>query len=586
MSIKKQYQFFTINNAVLLSFFLVLGCYFRVINLESKIFWVDEIATAVRISGYTISEVTNDLIQRNILNFNDLLVYQNLAPDKSFIDSWYALTKSPEHAPLYFVLTRLWMQIWGNSIVVMRSLSIVISLLTFPALYWLCQELFNKSFIAQIAVILMSISPFFVTYAQEARPYSLWTVSILVMGASLLRSIRLNNKQSWLLYSISLIIGLYTSLFSIYVALFQGIYVLLIGIENHSKVIKQYCKYSLISLIAFSPWIWIIVSHLDLLHENTSWMRGNFNLAEIIAVFIGTVLLIFGDLPISQESDPVQTAIAVVIIAIVYLCILIASKYIQKKQTKFILVAVISSSLLILFNYIYLDYVSIIGALVALMILSLSIYSLYYLIIKTHRNCWLFILCLILSLPLPLLIMDIVNQGQSSTAPRYLIPLQLGIQIAVAYTIGSQIEQHQRSKYQTSNSWQLILVIFLILGIFSCVRNFNLSPFYQKGRNINNPAIAEIINPSNSALVMVESDNAMDLLSLAYSLSDQVKYKVIKSNLDTTKYFNQFQDVFILKASSNLQNNLSKNFNFSLERVYKSHLFSADEIPLDLWKIK
>lgn len=580
MSIKKQYQYFGKNKVILLVFCLLLGCYFRFVNLENKIFWVDEIATAVRVSGYTISEVTNDLMQQDILNYSDLIIYQNIAPNKSFVDSWHALTKSPEHTPLYFVLTRLWMQIWGSSIAAMRSLSVVISLFIFPVLYWLCQELFNKPSISQTALILMSVSPFFVTYAQEARPYSLWTVGTLLISASLLRAMRLNNKPSWLIYSISLTVGLYTSLFSIYIAFFQGIYILLIKIKNKQKIINNFFLFSLISFIAFSPWIWIIVSHLDLLQENTSWMRGNFNLAEIIAVFIGTVLLIFGDLPISQESDPVQTAIAVIIIAIAYLCILIASNYTQKKQVKFILFATLSASVIILSNYIYLDYVSIVGALVALIILSLSSYSLYYLIINTNRNCWLFILCLSLSLPLSLLIIDIVNQGQGSTAPRYLIPLQLGIQIAVAYTIGSKLNYSK-----IKNFWRFIIVGFLILGIFSCIRNMNLSPFYQKGRNINNPAIAQIINPSNSALVMVESANAMDLLSLAYSLSDETKYKIIKSDIDTTKYFNQFRDIFILKASSNLQSNLNKNPDFSLEQVYKSHLFSADEIPLDLWQL-
>jgi uncharacterized membrane protein len=580
MSIKKQYQYLGEVKLFLLILLLLLGCYFRFTNLATKIFWVDEIATIVRASGYTISEVINSLKTQDIVGFNDLIAYQKVTANQSFLDTWSALIKSPEHAPLYFILTRAWMQSWGNSITVIRSLSAIFSLLIFPALYWLCQELFNQPSVSCTALMLMSVSPFYAAYAQEARPYSLWTVAILLTSASLLRAIRLNSQSSWWLYSINLMLGLYTSLFSIYVAIFHGIYILLIPLETKIKLFKQYILFSLISLLAFSPWILIIINHLDLLQKNTSWMRGNFNLTEIIAVFIGTILLIFGDLPISENSDPVQTTIILIIVIVSFLAIIILSRFFKQKPIKFALCFAISSSIFLLSNYITSDLVSVVGGLVALAILSLSGYSLYYLINKINRDRVCFILCLMLSVPLSLLIVDIINQGQSSTAPRYLITLQLGIQIAVAYTIANKL-----SLPKTKKLWQLIFAGFLILGIFSCIRNLNLSPFYQKGRNINNPAIALIINHSNSPLVIVESTDAIDILSLAYSLSPRTKYKIITSGENISKYLNQFTDIFILKPSLKLQDELQQNDKINLQQVYKSHLFSANEIPLDLWQI-
>ena len=134
--------------------------------------------------------------------------------------------------------------------------------------------------------------------------------------------------------------------------------------------------------------------------------------------------------------------------------------------------------------------------------------------------------------------------------------------------------------------WQLVIISFLILGIFSCIRNLNLSPFYQKGRNINNPAIANIINQSKSPLVVIEAEEAMDLLSLDYSLSPQAKYKVIKPQQDIIAYRDCFDDIFILRPSVELQNNLQQNPNIKLKQVFKSHLFSADEIPLNLWELQ
>ncbi len=579
MSFEKYQKILDPSTVILLVIILLLGFCFRFTNLESKVFWVDEVSTVVRASGYTIPEVTNNLIQQGIVDRKALFSYQRLSPDKTFRDSFNALTKSPEHAPLYFLLIRVWMQLWGDSISIIRSFSACISLLVFPSLYWLCQELFNRRLISWLAVMLMSVSPFYVAYAQEARPYSLWTVAILLISASFLRAIKLNNKQSWILYSLSLIIGFYTSLFSLYVAFFQGIYLLILS-KNHSKLSKNYVLFSIISLVTFIPWILVIINNINLLHKNTSWMRGNFNIPDIIAVYIGTNLLIFGDLPISQDSNPIHTAVALITIIIFTSTAIKVSSTWKKKSAKFALWLTIIGSILLLSNYIYLDWITIIGALVALCILSLSIYSIYYLIVNTKRDRWLFIITLMLSLPLPLLLTDIINQGQSSTAPRYLIPLQLGILIAVAYTLGSKITAIQRQKF-----WQFVTVAFLTLGIFSCTRNLTLSPFYQKGRNINNPAIAQIINQNNSALLVAEYSNTMDAFSLAYSLSPQVKYKVINQGENLNKYIKSFKNIYVLKPSLQLKQKLKDNTQVNFNQVYKPHVFSADEFPLDLWKV-
>ena len=566
---------------ILLISAILLGLFFRFANLSNKIFWVDEVATVVRVSGYTISEVTNSLLQQNIIERDNFLSYQTTDSGRTFADSMSALSKSPEHAPLYFILTRFWMQWWGNSIAVMRSLSVVFSLFVLPSLYWLCRELFTRSDVGWFSLGIISLSPFYVAYAQEARPYSLWTVGILLTGASFIRAIRLNSKSSWLLYSLCQTLSLYTSLFSIYVAFFQGLYLLATINQKRLKIVGNFLLASTISLIAFLPWILVIINHLDLLHDNTTWMRGNFNLIDIIAVYIGSNLLIFGDLPLSENTNPIQIAVVLLVIA-VFLPIGI-KLYTRNKNKflKFISLLLISSIIFLLTKYIYLDWTTIIGALVAIAILSISIYSLYYLIKQENRERWLYIICLMLSLPLPLLITDIINQGQSSTAPRYLIPLQLGILIAVAYTIASKLNSNKQF-------WQFITVAFIVLGIYSNIRNLNLSPFYQKGRNVNNTAIAKIINDYNSSestLVIVESREAMDLVSLAYSLIPEVKYKVINTETNLTSYINQFNNVYLLKPTLELKQRLKRESSIKLQQVYKSHVYSEDEFPLDLWRL-
>ena len=81
-----------------------------------------------------------------------------------------------------------------------RLLSALISLLAFPAMYWLCLELFNSKLISWAAVSLIAISPFHVLYAQEARDSSLWIVSFFVLRAALLWAIRKKQILPWIVY--------------------------------------------------------------------------------------------------------------------------------------------------------------------------------------------------------------------------------------------------------------------------------------------------------------------------------------------------------------------------------------------------
>lgn len=594
MPSKKLDGLFRLSQFWLFIVILLLGIFFRFANLDGKVFWVDEVATAVRVSGYTVAEITQDLQAQDVVTPQDLWQYQIINQERNFIDSWRALTKSPEHAPLYFLLTRLWLDLWGNSITIIRALSACFSLLIFPSLYWLLQELFNQPLISLIGVMLMSVSPFYVAYAQEARPYSFWTVTILVVGASFLRAIKLNNWQVWTIYIVSLVLGFYTSLLSLFIAIFQGIYLLLCKFKNKVELIRKYCYCNAIALVFFSPWLYIILTGIQTLQDNTVWMRTSLDLTALIATWIGTILLIFGDLPLSPDADAVQTAIAVICLLAISISIFILISrwhqiYLRTKKVitylSLVLISLILISLVYFKDYFTLDIVTLMAVIVAVCILSLAFYSLYFVIKNTLQKQWLFIICLLLSLPVPLLVSDLISQGQSSGAPRYLIPTQLAIQIAAAYTFGTKLGRNNVKSLE-AKTWKIILILFLTLGVFSCGRNLDLSPIYLKSRSIHNQAIAEVINRQPNSLVIVEPIMVNDVLSLSHQLSEKVRIKAIFDNDDTfLSYQDRFSYLYLLKPSETLKNKLAKNQNITLKKVYQPKLLTPGQFTLDLWLI-
>jgi uncharacterized membrane protein len=215
---------------------LLLGVFFRFVNLDQKVYWGDETLSSARISGYTADEIIQTLYTGREISVEELQKYQRSNTDRNLSDTLKVLaTEAPNHPPLYYLMARFWEQAFGSTLAIKRTLPALISLLGLPALYWLCLELFGSSLTGGIALALVAVSPLHVLYAQEVREYSLWTVSVLLTSASLLYALRVNTKWSWSLYGLSFAIALYSHLFAGLVAIVQGIYVLIIERMRWSK---------------------------------------------------------------------------------------------------------------------------------------------------------------------------------------------------------------------------------------------------------------------------------------------------------------------------------------------------------------
>ena len=213
----------------------------------------------------------------------------NPNPERTLKDTIFSLkTEDPHHPPLYYTSLRFWTQRFGHSIATIRSWSAVLSLFTFPAIYWLCLELFESSLVGWVAIALLSVSPFHVLYAQEARQYSLWTVTILLSNASLLHALRSpsNNIRerivSWGTYSVTLALGFYTFLLSGLVAIGQGIYVIIRERFRLTKNLVEFAIASLFAVISFTPWILVVLNNSNRFKSMTNWTNNKVSIVTLI----------------------------------------------------------------------------------------------------------------------------------------------------------------------------------------------------------------------------------------------------------------------------------------------------------------
>ncbi len=520
-------------------FVIVIGICLRFVNLERKLYWSDEAFTSLRISGYTEKELFKQDFQGNVITVEDFRKkYQEINEQKNLTDTVTGLgQEEAQLPPLYFVLARIWSQLFGSNIWSVRLLSVMFSLMSIAGIYWLCLELFKNHLAGQIAALLMSVSPFQVLFAQEARPYSLWTLMILVSSVSVLRAMRLQSKFSWLLYSFTVALSLYTFLFSGFVIVGHGLYVLAVEKFKFTKNITAYLRSSIFGIILFLPWLLVLIFNVHRSYKGISWLANRFE-APLFQRWIVNLGMTFVDFGTGMNS---------------------------------------SLTLLYCFP----------------MALLLA-YATYVIYRRSDDNVRFFVITNTFFMIIFLGLVDLVLKGQRSAVTRYMIPFYIGAQVSLAYLFTYKLSSDHINRLQRQ-IWRSLLVIISILGITSCILISQPDIWWNKGSITDNIAplgigkstdqkVIDSINLVDSAsglnrkLIISDSDSGQ-LMSLSHRLNPKVNLLFVKY---TTRPYNiprNFDEILIFAPSQGLLDwiKTKKSYNLSPVAQYGQSSF---------WKLK
>ncbi|MBE7382216.1 MAG: glycosyltransferase family 39 protein [Leptolyngbya sp. SIO1E4] len=252
---------------------LMAGCLLRWVNLGGKVFWHDEVYTALRVVGHMGSVVEQTLFTGVPFTAETLLQYQTFAAESTFLDTLGSLVDHPEHPPLYYLLAWAWVSLVGTSVTAFRSLSVIFSVLTLPALAGFARELFGRHPAVIIAPLLFACSPVQVLYAQEAREYSLWVLLTVLASWALLRAVRLGTRKAWGLYALALALLFYTSILSALVAIAYGLYGIWVLPRRRWPTLAASF---LLALLLFLPWLGVIIAQAHRWQQVTAWTLDEF----------------------------------------------------------------------------------------------------------------------------------------------------------------------------------------------------------------------------------------------------------------------------------------------------------------------
>lgn len=510
---------------VLLLVAIGVGVCLRFVNLEGKIYWHDEVYTSFRAAGFTRGEIDRTLFQNQFFTAPDLQKFQQIKPGSTAADTIQSLVvEDPQHPPLYFLMARGWMQLFGSSMTASRSLPALLSLLSLPLMYGLAMMLFGSRRVALLATALLALSPFDLLFAQTARQYSLLTVLVIGSSGLLLRAIRRPSGQIWAAYALSVAIGLYTHPFFILTVMGQGGYVLLLNylsketnlpiaspastLQPLTAVLLPWNRRWRLSfqfllaiggaIVLYSPWMVVLLNNLQRAEATTSWTSVRVGWLYLVKLWTLSFTALFIDLDFGFDH-PLTYLLRIPFVLLIGFAVYLLLKRTPLETHGLILTAI-------------------------------------------------FVPFLVLAIP------DLLVGGKRSAVSRYLISCYPAIQLAVAYGLSVGIQQRQQV-------WRWVLAAVFSSSLISGIISVQATTWWSKDLSYFNAEVVQLVNARADSSPVFVSDmgddftNMGDLISLSYGLSDRVRLYTVSQppNLEPLK---QEAEVLVFRASQGLKRSI------------------------------
>jgi len=164
-----------------MTFIICIAAFLRLFQLGTESLWLDE-AESIRESAMTIQGITSHSNQ----------------------------------PPLYFLLLRGWISLFGTSEFALRSLSAIFGILAVPVIFYIGKLLFNER-VGLISSFLLSFAFFPIYYSQETRAYSLLLFLSLLSYLFFVIVIKKDDNRFYPAYLAASILLVYTHFYGIFI---------------------------------------------------------------------------------------------------------------------------------------------------------------------------------------------------------------------------------------------------------------------------------------------------------------------------------------------------------------------------------
>lgn len=221
----------------------------------------------------------------------DEAINVNVAKNLDYVALFTKYSLSDFHPPLYHLLLKFWISIFGTSEVIVRLPSVMLGVGSILVTYSIAKNLFEKK-TALIASTLIATAPLHIYYSQEARMYMLAAFLASVSVYFFLALLKKDNLFNWL----GFIIGTSLMLYSDYLPyLLLPVYVIYL-IANRKKfkrsTLKTFLPAFIVIFITISPWLSLLPQQfaggLQTAQNSPAWARvvGAPLISSLILTFV------------------------------------------------------------------------------------------------------------------------------------------------------------------------------------------------------------------------------------------------------------------------------------------------------------
>ena len=221
---------------------------------------------------------------------------------QSFADLWTLVPQCDPHPPLYFLLLKGWIALFGDSAMALRTPSAILGIASTAVVYAAGREVDGERGrgIAWVAALLFALAPFQIYFSNEARPYALLCLgaALIVFGAlrvangDLRVASRARALSGWIALGLGAAIVLWSNNTSVLLIASLATGLLLVYSFDRHRALRWRIKPAVIVAIAVTLlWLpdvpvllaqvrevsddfWIQPPNLARLHEELHWLIG------------------------------------------------------------------------------------------------------------------------------------------------------------------------------------------------------------------------------------------------------------------------------------------------------------------------
>ncbi|MCY4525369.1 MAG: glycosyltransferase family 39 protein [Anaerolineaceae bacterium] len=154
--------------------------------------------------------------------------------------------------PLAFALFRGWALLFGTGELAMRLLPALGSLAGIAGMYALGHRLDGRH-TGLFAAALVTVHPFLIWHAQDARPYAIWVSAGTIAVWLALCALRRNRTRDWLLYVLAASAAAYLYYLEIFYLAALNLFVLS-SLRSQGRLLRRWLIAQLLLAVVLAPW--------------------------------------------------------------------------------------------------------------------------------------------------------------------------------------------------------------------------------------------------------------------------------------------------------------------------------------------